>query len=239
MSAEWKIPLENVVPFPQQKEKFDIEEALEFQRYIFLAQEKLPIYYKFKVVFETIAAAALLVLLSIPMTLIALAIRIRMGSPIIYKQLRVGKNAKPFWAYKFRTMHNNVPRVVDMGYKPLEKVVEDPRVEGRLGSFLRKWKWDELPQLWNVVKGDMLLIGPRPYMYHENFYFTKRQCVRFAVRPGISGLWQTDSTINDPNKKANLDFYYVKKLNLLLDLFIWTRTLHFLSFVGEKIKTSK
>lgn len=209
--------------------------ALEFQKLLFEVQRKLPFYYKVKIVLETIAAASLLLLLSPLMLSIAVVISWRIGCPVFYKQLRVGVNGKLFWAYKFRTMRNNCPKVVDLGFRPLEKVSEDPRVEGRLGRFLRKWKWDELPQLWNVIRGDMLLIGPRPYLYEENFHFNKKFFSRFAIRPGLSGLWQAHGAhINDPRFKARLDCYYIKKLSLSTDVWIWFRTLYILS-IGEKL----
>lgn len=230
----------NVVRLPvsqnsAQYKNINFVEALEFQKIIFEIQEKLPIYYFVKVVVETFIAGLLLFFLSPVMLTVAAIIRWRMGGPVLYKQLRVGINGKLFWAYKFRTMRNNSPRVVEMGFKALEKVSHDPRVEGRLGKFLRKWKWDELPQLFNVIKGDMVLIGPRPYLLEENFHFKIRHIGRFSVRPGISGLWQARNTgINNPQLKAKLDAYYVRKLSLKTDLWIWMRTFYILS-IGEKL----
>ncbi len=213
----------------------ELVSALEFQKKLFEIQDKLPNYYYLKVVLETATAFVLLVLLSPLMLFISLLIYWRMGGPVIYKQSRVGKNGKLFWAYKFRTMRNNSPKVVEMGFRALEKVSQDPRVDGRLGKFLRKWKWDELPQLINVVKGDMLLIGPRPYLFEENLYFNPRYVARFAVRPGISGLWQArNSGINDPHLKARLDSYYVRKMSLAVDCWIFMRTFYIVS-IGEKL----
>jgi len=208
--------------------------GLEFQKDIHEIQSKLPLYYKFKIISETLFAAAILMAIFPVLTLVAIVIRWRMGGPVLYRQLRVGVNGKLFMAYKFRTMRNDSPKVVEMGFRPREKVVEDPRVEGRLGRFLRKWKWDELPQLWNVVKGDMVLIGPRPYLYEENLDVDPRNIARFAVRPGISGLWQArNSKINNPHLKARLDCYYVRKISLSTDFWIWMRTFYIVS-IGEK-----
>lgn len=209
--------------------------GLEFQKELYEIQSKLPFYYNIKIIAETLFAAGILATISPVMIVVALTIRWRMGGPVFYKQLRVGVNGKLFWAYKFRTMRNGSPKVVEMGFRPREKVVEDPRVEGRLGKFLRNWKWDELPQLWNVVKGDMALIGPRPYLYEENLDLDPRNIARFAVRPGISGLWQArNSKINNPHLKARLDCYYVRKVSLSTDFWIWMRTFYIVS-IGEKI----
>lgn len=240
MVSETNETAENVLHFPEiTPENFDVKNGIEFQKFIFRAQAKLPFYYRCKVVGE-VAAASIIFILALPlMLLVALTIRIRMGSPVIFKQLRVGKNGKPFFVYKFRTMHNNVPHVVELGLEAREKLIDDDRVEGRLGKFLRKWKWDELPQLWNVIKGDMVLIGPRPHPYHENFGFTRKQSVRFAVRPGISGLWQASlETINNPELKALLDIYYVRKMSLKMDLGIWLRTFYIL-VIGERFQNKE
>jgi lipopolysaccharide/colanic/teichoic acid biosynthesis glycosyltransferase len=112
-----------------------------------------------------------------------------------------------------------------MGYSALTKLKEDPRVEGALGRFLRKWKIDEIPQLINVLKGDMLLLGPRPYIIEENLHMTEAHVGRFAVRPGLSGYWQAlKKNLNDPDEKATLDCKYVREMSLTLDLKIWINT---------------
>lgn len=208
--------------------------GIQMQRLIFEFQYQLPSYYYFKLIFEYLVAFLILLFVSPLMIAIAFAIRLKIGSPIIHKQLRVGECMKPFWAYKFRTMNEHSFRVVDLGYRPLTKIKNDPRVAGKLGAFLRKWKWDELPQLFNILKGEMTLIGPRPYLFDENLYFAYKHYVRFSIRPGMSGLWQARShSMNKPELKTRLDCLYAKKLSFKMDFWIWLRTFYIL-FKGER-----
>ncbi len=222
----------------RQKEAESIGEAnianfIEFQNKIFSIQKKLPLYYKFKIVFETLLALGLLVALSPIIGLIAALIKTLKGGTVFHRQRRVGKNGSIFYVYKFRTLKMNSPKVIEMGFSPLTKLKEDPRVEGTLGKCLRKWKLDEIPQLLNVVKGDMLLLGPRPYIIEENLHMTESHLERFAVKPGMSGYWQALKTnLNDPDEKATLDCLYVREMSLLLDLKIWINTFKVV-FLGE------
>jgi sugar transferase EpsL len=208
---------------------------LEFQKDLFEVYKSLPFFYRIKTVMEPVIALLLLALLGLPMIFIALAIKLRMGSPILYKQYRVGQFGRVFYAYKFRTMRNGALNVVDMGYSPLDKVKNDPRVVGRLGSFLRKYKWDELPQLFNVLKGDMLLIGPRPYLYDENLSMRGQQINKFAVKPGISGLWQCGLKDVRGSDKFDVDHAYVMRLSLSQDLRIFFKTLSVVFIKGERL----
>ena len=210
-----------------------ISNFIKFQDKIFSIQKKLPLYYKFKIVLETMIASALLVILSPLMGIIALLIKTLKEGDVIHKQKRVGKNGTIFYTYKFRTLKKNSPKVIDMGFKALTKLEDDPRVDGKLGKNLRKWKLDEIPQLVNVLKGDMLLLGPRPYIIDENLHMTETHIERFAVRPGMSGYWQAlKSNLNDPDEKAALDCKYVREISLSLDLKIWINTFKVV-FLGE------
>ena len=202
-----------------------ISSFIKFQNKIFSVQKRLPLYYKFKIVFETILAATLLIAVSPILLAVAALMKTLKGGNVIHKQKRVGKNGTIFNVYKFRTLKVGSPKVIDMGYSALTKLKDDPRVEGSLGRFLRKWKIDELPQLINVLKGDMLLLGPRPYIIEENLHMTEAHVDRFAVRPGLSGYWQALKTnLNDPDEKAALDCRYVREMSLALDLKIWINT---------------
>ena len=163
-----------------------------------------------------------------------------MGSPIFFRQKRIGLNGRPFYILKLRTMRRNAPQIVDLGYKPLEKIVDDPRVDGRIGRFLRKYKWDELPQLINVVKGDMLLIGPRPYMYEENYEVKRNQVHRYAIRPGISGPWQVGGELDmDPGHKLEIDKNYLNHMSFMQDFSIFLGTLNVVFLKGEKKEIEK
>ena len=212
--------------------------ALKYKEKITRARKSLPPYYFFKVFFEYFLALICLVPFIVFTFFIFVVYKISTNGPLFFKQIRVGQNGKFFWAYKFRTLKTGSPKVIEMGFTPLKKLENDPRVEGELGRFLRKWKIDEIPQLINVVKGDMLLLGPRPYIIEENLHMTESHVERFAVRPGMSGYWQALKTnLNDPDEKATLDCKYVRDLSLSLDLKIWINTFKVV-FVGENFSES-
>jgi len=153
--------------------------------------------------------------------LISLLIKITSPGPIFYKQQRVGKDGKVFTLYKFRTMVNNAEKEVG----PVLASRDDPRVT-KVGKFLRATRLDELPQLLNVLQGDMSLVGPRP----ERPHFVKKHKalheLRLAVKPGLTGLAQIRSFYDlKPRHKIKYDYLYIQKRSLLLNLYILTRTL--------------
>ena len=153
--------------------------------------------------------------------LISLLIKISSPGPVFYKQQRVGKDGKPFTLYKFRTMVNNA----EMEVGPVLASRDDPRVT-KVGKLLRTTRLDELPQLLNVLQGDMSLVGPRP----ERPHFVKRHRVlrelRLAVKPGLTGLAQIRSFYNlKPEHKIKYDYLYIQRRSLLLNLYILIRTI--------------
>ncbi|ASK63723.1 sugar transferase [Virgibacillus phasianinus] len=159
-----------------------------------------------KRVMDTIISLMLLLVFSPIMIAIAVAIQMNMGAPIIFKQQRPGLFGKPFYLYKFRSMINTTDNQSD-----LMRLTT-------LGRLLRKYSLDELPQLINVVKGDMSLVGPRPLLMEYLPLYTKEQGLRHHVRPGITGWAQ----VNGRNAitwsaKFNLDIWYVKNRSLPLD----------------------
>lgn len=156
-----------------------------------------------------------LVLLLPAIMIVALMIRWQMGSPVFFRQTRPGRNCKPFQMIKFRTMRD----AVDVRHNPLP----DYERLTRLGIFLRSSSIDELPELWNVLKGDMSLVGPRPLLMEYLPLYSSEQARRHEVRPGITGWAQ----INGRNaiswdEKFALDVWYVDNRSLWLDLkIIW------------------
>lgn len=170
-----------------------------------------------KRIFDILFAIILLVICAIPMIVSAILIKINDGGPVIYKQKRIGKNLKPFYIYKFRTMSTK--------RKELDETMTHEQMVTKVGKFLRKTSIDELPQLINILKGEMSFIGPRPWIEDYYFFFTEEQKKRNDVMPGISGLAQVKGrngiTIF---QKINYDLEYVKTANLLLDIKIvfWT-----------------
>lgn len=156
------------------------------------------------------------------MALIALAVRIDSPGPILYRQLRVGARAKVFTLLKFRSMRADAE--ADGDAKWAEE--EDPRIT-RVGRFLRKYRLDELPQLFNVIRGDMSLVGPRPerpQFVDELLRAVPCYSQRLAVKPGVTGLAQVrmkyGASVDDAMKKLEYDLYYVKHLSIALDLAI-------------------
>jgi lipopolysaccharide/colanic/teichoic acid biosynthesis glycosyltransferase len=132
--------------------------------------------------FDIAVSAGGLVLLALPFTLIALAIKLSSTGPVFYRQQRIGRGQQPFCLYKFRTMYVS-------GDGPLITVEGDPRITW-VGRALRRWKLDELPQLWNVLRGDMSIIGPRPEVERLVRYYTPEQKRILEQTPGLAGLSQ-------------------------------------------------
>ena len=160
--------------------------------------------------------------------LLVLAILIKTSSPgpVFYRGIRAGKNGKNFKIFKFRTMVVNAEKMSGPS-----TALDDPRLT-RIGKFLRKWKLDELPQLFNVIKGDMSLVGPRAYYPDElreqqKKYPTTRDSVKvvLSVKPGLTGYWQVSgrSEINF-DKRIEMDAQYVRKRSILYDLWIILKT---------------
>ena len=183
----------------------------------------------------TVSGLALLVL-GIPLFVIGLTIRWTSVGPALFQQQRVGLGGRTFTMYKFRTMRTGVGdemlreliaaelRGEDTSVDGSYKIDSDPRVTA-IGAFLRKTSLDELPQLINVLLGDMSLVGPRPCLEWEARMFPSEFQPRFTVRPGITGLWQVSgrSTVSTLDM-LHLDLTYVRTRNLLGDLSILVRT---------------
>lgn len=165
------------------------------------------------------------------------AVLIKMEDPkgtVFFKQIRVGKNGKEFYMYKFRSMVIDAEeRLKDLlKYNEIEgamfKIKDDPRVT-KIGKLLRKTSIDELPQLWNVLVGDMSLVGPRPPLPREVKEYTKYDMQRLLVIPGCTGLWQVNGRSNlSFNEMVELDLEYIKRRSILFDLKIIFKTVYIL-----------
>lgn len=193
-----------------------------------------PLYASFRTVFERILAIVMLVLLSPIMLLAALAVRVTSRGPVIYKQERVGKNEEVFAIYKFRSMHVDAEK-----HGAQWSVPGDARVT-KVGKFLRATHIDEFPQLFNVLRGEVSFVGPRPERPEFVADLKKKVPyyeVRHLVQPGITGWAQIGyrygSSVEDAYRKLEFDIYYLKNMSFVLDALIIVKTIKTL-FVNKK-----
>ena len=182
---------------------------------------------------EFILALVLFTLLAIPGLLIAAAILLTSPGPVFYREERVGRGGCPFRIWKFRSMYGNAERhrwvrgTAQTGRRlewRMRKDLEDPRVT-RVGRFLRRWSLDEIPQLLNVLRGEMSLVGPRPIVESEIPHYGDQISIYLAANPGVSGLWQISGRSKVGYRlRAEMDAHYVQSWSLGLDLYIVLRT---------------
>jgi undecaprenyl phosphate N,N'-diacetylbacillosamine 1-phosphate transferase len=169
---------------------------------------------------DILLSLSALIVLSPLSAVIAIAIKLDSNGPAIFKQERAGKNGRPFVLYKFRTMKTNTE---PFGSSP--KTGTDPRLT-KMGRILREYSLDELPQLVNVLSGDMSVVGPRPLYLSQIAEWSERQKKRLSVKPGITGLAQVSGRAEiTREEKLDLDVTYVETANLFLDAKIILRTL--------------
>ena len=183
-----------------------------------------------KALFDRLAALLALVVLGPVILGLALAVRVTSRGPAFYLQDRVGLDGRPFRIVKLRTMtvgadDGKADLAEALGAPRLFKMTDDPRITP-LGRTLRRWSLDELPQLWNVLKGDMSLVGPRPGLPDEVAGYEEDMTRRLLVRPGMTGLWQVSGRSDLAwDETVRLDLHYVDNWSLALDLQILFRTL--------------
>ena len=198
--------------------------------------------------FDLVVGTLILVVLSPIMLLIAVLIKLNSHGPAIYRHLRIGKDGKPFNLYKFRSMTvggddqdylNYLKQLIESERGnsgdgiPYQKMNGDIRIT-HLGEVLRKYYLDELPQFYNIIKGEMSLVGPRPHVQLEVDYYTPEQRRRLSIRPGATGLWQVAGKANCTfNELIALDLEYIDRWSLWLDIEILTKTLLLMMRGGE------
>jgi lipopolysaccharide/colanic/teichoic acid biosynthesis glycosyltransferase len=187
-----------------------------------------------KRIFDIVFSLSVLIICSPLYLLIAVLIAISSPGPIFYIQERVGKNYRHFGCIKFRTMVNNADQVLEsliancpemrQEFEDNFKLKEDPRITW-IGKILRLTSLDEFPQFWNVLMGDMSVVGPRPLVPEEIHKYGNRMTKILTIRPGITGLWQVSGRNNIPYpQRVNMDVYYVNYRNWLLDLWVVVKT---------------
>lgn len=202
----------------------------------FQVKEKAS-YTKWKIRFDRLLSLIFLILLSPIFLLLATCIKLSdWKAPVIFKQTRVGKGGQTFYMYKFRTMRTNAEAELEKYLKQNEidgamfKMKKDPRVT-KIGRFLRKMSLDELPQIWNVLKGDMSLIGPRPPLPREVAVYSSYDKQRLLVTPGCTGLWQVSGrNALSFEEMVELDLHYIRHLSFKLDFKILCKTFIVLLF---------
>lgn len=187
-------------------------------------KQNLRVYKICKRIIDIIGAGLGLILLSPIIAIVACAVKFTSKGPVFFSQKRVGKNGELFEMYKFRSMVVNAEELKENLEEqnemsgPMFKIKDDPRIT-KVGKFIRKTSIDELPQLWNVLKGDMSLVGPRPSLPKEVEQFDNWMFKRLSVRPGLTCYWQVSGRNNiDFEDWMKLDCKYVDDRNIWIDI---------------------
>lgn len=195
-----------------------------------------PLNYYTKRLFDYVFGLVFFIMLIIPIGIISLLIRLTSRGPAILKQERIGKNSKSFICYKFRTMYHDADEQIEVilandpeakkEWETYWKLKNDPRITA-FGMFLRKTSLDEIPQILNILKGEMSLVGPRPYVPREWDWLKEYSETINCVQPGITGLWQVSGRSDSSHEqRLTLDSWYVRNWNLWLDVVILIKTIY-------------
>lgn len=191
---------------------------------------KSPLYKVVKRLMDIVLSCAALICLSPVFLVTALAILLEDGGPVIFAQPRMGRDMQPFTFYKFRSMHKDADKKLEELLKDNEqtghafKIENDPRIT-KVGKFIRKYSIDELPQLFNIVKGDMSIVGPRPILDWQMEECSAYEQQRLTVRPGLTCYWQISGRSRIPwDEWIELDLDYIEDMSLWTDIKIIART---------------
>ena len=192
---------------------------------------------------DIVLSLATLVALFPLLVVIAIAVKIDSSGPVLFRQERLGRGRKPFTMYKFRSMivdsgdalhREAVKRTAESHRRDITvfKSLDDPRVTG-VGRFIRAWNLDELPNLLNILRGEMSIVGPRPALDYELPYYKDWFLRRFSVRPGLTGLWQVKrADAEDFDEMISMDVEYTERMSLWLDIKLIALTIP--SIIREK-----
>ncbi len=222
------------------KKKMEIiEENKSNNNYKLRKPKSKPIYEFIKRVIDIVCSLLSLIILSPVFLILAILVKTTSKGPVLFAHKRVGKNGKEIKIYKFRSMVTNAEELIKSftpdqkaEYEKNYKLENDPRVT-KVGKFLRKTSLDELPQLFNILKGDLSIVGPRPVMDVETQIYGKYRSMLLSVKPGLTGFWAANGRSDTTYKRRRaMEIYYVKNRSLLLDIKIIFKT--FISvFKGE------
>ena len=212
-----------------QEERSPAQEELEKN---YIPPAKKPVYSFFKRFFDIFLCVLALIVLSPLFLVIAIMIKCGDGGSVFYSQVRLTKNGKKFKMYKFRSMCKNADQMLEQLLAqnemegPAFKMKDDPRIT-KVGRFIRKTSIDELPQLWNIVKGDMSIIGPRPPLVREVEEYTPYQMHRLDVKTGLACYRECygRSNIHDFDEWVESDLKYIRERSLLVDLKVILKTI--------------
>ena len=205
---------------------------------------KRKIYLKLKKLIDIFIAFCTLIFISPLFFLIITLIKFSSMGPIFFLHKRIGKDQKPFYCIKFRTMHPEAKDIlkkllnnnesIRLEYEKTQKIKNDPRIT-TIGKLLRKSSLDEIPQLINVVRGEMSIVGPRPIIEEEKIRYGNSISKVFSIDPGITGLWQVSGRNNlTYEKRVQLDNLYCKEVNFFMDLRIIIRTIGVIFFPMDR-----
>jgi lipopolysaccharide/colanic/teichoic acid biosynthesis glycosyltransferase len=208
--------------------------------YLYVPANEKKIQWAIKRLADIVLTLSGLLVIALPLSLLALAIKLDSPGPIFFKQRRVGQHGQEFDMYKFRSMHIDaearLAELIDQNEtnEGMFKLKNDPRVT-RVGRIIRKFSLDEFPQLINVLKGDMSLVGPRPPICRELSAYEAWHYVRFSTRPGLTGEWQVSgrSNIQRFDDVVALDFRYIESWSLLRDIGILLKTIPVVLFAKD------
>ena len=184
-----------------------------------------------KRIFDILLASLMLLVLAIPMSIVMVMIKMDSSGSVFFSQPRIGLRGKKFNLLKLRTMVENASSLqVDLEHSNeveggvLFKIKDDPRIT-KIGKYLRRFSIDEIPQLINVIKGEMSLVGPRPLTMRDSDKMPREQFYRYDVLPGITGMWQVYGRSDASSKQLHLyDRFYINRWSLFLDFFIIIKT---------------
>lgn len=190
------------------------------------------VYIKIKRVIDVILASVALILLSPLFAIIAIAIKIDSKGPVFFAHKRIGKNGKIIKLYKFRSMVTNAEELIKSftpeqmrEYKENYKLTNDPRIT-KVGKFLRKTSLDELPQLINIINGDLSIIGPRPVVADELEKYGVNKDKFLSVTPGLTGYWAANGRSNTTyEQRMEMELYYIDNLSLKMDIKVFFKTI--------------
>jgi lipopolysaccharide/colanic/teichoic acid biosynthesis glycosyltransferase len=183
---------------------------------------------------DLIIASLLLILCSPIFLLLAILTKLDSAGPVFFRQIRLGKEGRPFEMIKFRTMYPGAETNLEILIKDernqkltwakFQKLWDDPRLT-RIGRILRRYSLDELPQLWNVIKGDMSLVGPRPILPEQGKIYGPNLSIYQLIRPGMTGAWQVNGrNLTSFEERVDWDTYYIRNWSLWMDIQILFRT---------------